>query len=748
MLKKYYPYLIILFITAVFFWKLIFQNAVAMPGDLMVGAYYPWLEYKYGYAVGVPVKNGLISDVFSQFYIWKKLIAESYSRGDLPLWNPYSYSGYPLLANFHSGSLYILNILFIPFEFSTGWNLFVISGILGSSISMFLLLKELKYKNWSSIIGAVAYSFSGYSIVWMQFATAGHSMIWVPLLILFIEKYFNTKKIPWLFCLSPVLFLLVTAGHFQIMVYGFFISAIFFLFKFINSKNKDIVSLLTILISYILGIGISAIQILPTLELSSYSVRFQEQYIEGINFGLLPIKNIVTLFAPDFFGNPATGNYWGFWNYHETMIYLGIPSLFALVWSISNFLKLNKNEKFFLITAIVSLLFALDTPIGKLIYQLNIPGLSTSAAGRIIAIFSLASSILLASFIEKVRIDKLRQTLGNISPLIELVFIVGLITILLKYTYFLDSVVFLIKEKQNINIIFRNLAIPTLLSGLFFFVIIFHKTKLYYFAILSILVIDLFRFGWKYTPFVSKDMVFPNTEVTDFIKKQNGIFRIEKEFAELLPPNTWSYYHLMSPSGYDPVAPNQYTRKFYANFIGDPTSSRYAEIRKYDSKMLGNYNVKYLLALKRDEKAVIPGDNISYKIDPEKWKRTFETDAVAVLENTDYKERAFLEGNTGSVKINLYTPQKIEIAYTADTPSNLILLDAWYPGWKAKVNGSEVEIDRYDDVFRTVKVPQGSGNVVFEYNPQSVRYGVYISFMSLILGSIAVIFFIKNTGSK
>lgn len=741
MIKKYYPYLIILFITAVFFWKLIFQNAVAMPGDLMVGAYYPWLEYKYGYAVGVPVKNGLISDVFSQFYIWKKLVTESYLSGNLPLWNPYSYSGYPLLANFHSGSLYLLNLLFIPFKFSTGWNLFVVSGIFGSAISMFLLLKCFKYKTFPSLIGSIAYSFSGYSIAWMQFATAGHSMIWIPLLLLAIENYFNTKKIKWLAIIPPTLFLLTTAGHFQMMVYGFIIAGLYSLFKYINDNRRTSQDLIFISISFILGIGMSSIQLLPTIELTALSVRFQEHYIQNINYGLLPLRNLITLFAPDFFGNPATGNYWGFWNYHETMLYLGIPSLFAFVWSITSYFKLDSKIKFFLFTAIVTLSLAFDTPIGQAIYKLDIPGLSTSAAGRIIAIFTLSTSILLTNFAENIRLEKVRKTLGNISPLLEVIFVTSLVVFLLKYTYYFDSYTTLVKEKENINIIIRNLAIPIFIASSFIIVIVVNKTKIYYVLFVFIMLIDLFRFGWKYTPFVPEKLVFPETDVTDFLQEQSGIFRVDKVLEELMPPNTWAYYGLMSPSGYDPMALNTYSKVFHRDFSGSENSStRYAEIHSYDSKLLGNYNVKYLLAIKRDEKAIVPGNNINYKVDEKTWKRVFQSKAVAVLENPHSKERVFFENSTGTSKITNYSPEKISIDYETKSNSNLILLDTWYPGWIATVNGNPVEIKTYNEIFRKVYVPAGKGKIEFEYKPLSFIYGLCISSLSILIWLICIIF--------
>jgi len=742
MAKKIAPHLIILFAVCIFFWKVIFQGMVAMPGDLLTGAYFPWLEYKYGYQVGVPVKNGLISDVFSQYYVWKNLIAASYSNLAIPLWNPYSYSGYPLLANFHSGALYIFNLLFIPFKFSTGWNLFIISGILGSALSMFLLLKTFKYGSFPSLIGSLAYAFSGYSIVWMQFATVGHALIWLPLLLLAVEKYFQAKNVRWLLLISPLLFLLTTAGHFQIMVYGYVICGAYFLFKYFSSRPKKIGDLIFFAITFILGVGMASVQLLPTIEMSSLSVRFSEHYIDALNYGLIPVKNLITLLAPDFFGNPTTGNYWGFWNYNETMLYIGIPAILALIWAIFSFKVLDKKEKFFLAVGAIALFLSLDTPFGKIIYVLKFPGLSTSAAGRIIAIFTLSTSILLAAFIQKVRNQSYKTILFKISPLLAVFAITLSVTLLLKNTNYLDRFGGLLKEKENINIIFRNMAIPSFLIFASVFLLMFRKSRIFYILFTLVLILDLFRFGWKYTPFVPEKLVFPETKVTDFLKNQKGIFRTEKVFGEIMPPNTWTYYHLMSPSGYDPMALGTYTKRFYKDFVGlENASSRYAEIRQYDSKTLGDYNVKYLLAIKRDEKGIIPGNNIDYRIDPDQWKRVFETNAVAIVQNSNYQERSFLESEgsqkiPGSVTIESYLPERVSINYNTSEPSNLILLDTWYPGWKATVNDKEESIEKYNEIFRMVRVPSGSGKVIFEYKPESFQYGLYIFLASIIIWGV------------
>ncbi len=57
----------------------------------------------------------------------------------------------------------------------------------------------------------------------------------------------------------------------------------------------------------------------------------------------------------------------------------------------------------------------------------------------------------------------------------------------------------------------------------------------------------------------------------------------------------------------------------------------------------------------------------------------------------------------------------------------LILRDACFPGWTARVDGVEAPIACEDVLFRAVGLPAGAREVVFSYQPASVRIGVALS---------------------
>lgn len=706
------------------------------PGDLLVGAYFPWLEEKWGYVVGVPVKNPLISDVFSQFYIWKQLIGEAYRSGQFPLWNPYSYSGYPLLANFHSGALYPLNILFMILDMKVAWTWFVLAQMIGCPLFMYWYLKKISISTAGSIIGAVTYSFSGFALSWSQFATAGQTMIWLPMALWLVEKFVETKRWKYLFYLSPAIFLIITSGHFQAAIYSAIILVSYLLYRLLSLRSlRKPILFVWIMIFGLLAVGMAATQILPTLELTKLGIRFGENYIASANNGLVPITNIITLFAPDFFGNPATGNFWGVFNYHETIYYTGVIGLFALLVAFKDWKKLGV-VKYFFIAAIISGLMGLDGAMGRLVYRLDVPGLSTSAAGRIAFVYTFAMAVITAKSVDLLKGISTKELIKRLIVAFDLILLVWIIVYGVKISppYISDAVA---NWNKYIHIAQRNLILPTALFVAFASTLLVRRWRIWVVLIGLLITADLFRFGWKYIPFVPKLMAFPEVPAISAMLKDNDVFRVERERAEIFTPNTWSAYHLMSPSGYDPMAIADYVVNYEKEINDNPNSnlSRYSELSKYDAERMGNFNVKYFMVLKRDEKAKIPGDIIDYRINQSDWNRIFDSKTVAVLENKKYQPRARLLDEKGEIAEGLaqivkYSPNEVVINYSSESANKLLLTDSWYPGWKASVNGKTVEISNEIKPFRTVIINPGKGEVRFTYFPESFKLGLIISVCS------------------
>jgi hypothetical protein len=86
-----------------------------------------------------------------------------------------------------------------------------------------------------------------------------------------------------------------------------------------------------------------------------------------------------------------------------------------------------------------------------------------------------------------------------------------------------------------------------------------------------------------------------------------------------------------------------------------------------------------------------------------------------------------------AAEIVAYAPERVEIEAEARRPGLLVLTDTFFPGWRASVDGSQVEVLRANGLFRAVPLPPGRHRVVFDYAPASLRRGAVLSLASLAL---------------
>ena len=92
-------------------------------------------------------------------------------------------------------------------------------------------------------------------------------------------------------------------------------------------------------------------------------------------------------------------------------------------------------------------------------------------------------------------------------------------------------------------------------------------------------------------------------------------------------------------------------------------------------------------------------------------------------------------GNSTAI-ITQQNPQLVEIETSLADDGYLVLLDTYYPGWAATVDGGHTPIYRANFIERAVFVPAGEHVVRFEYRPLSFRVGVWISLLVLVVMAV------------
>jgi hypothetical protein len=73
----------------------------------------------------------------------------------------------------------------------------------------------------------------------------------------------------------------------------------------------------------------------------------------------------------------------------------------------------------------------------------------------------------------------------------------------------------------------------------------------------------------------------------------------------------------------------------------------------------------------------------------------------------------------------------------ASADAYLVLADTWYPGWVAHEGDATLPIYRGDYNFRAVFVARGAHDIIFSYEPQSLKVGGLVTMLSMAVGICA-----------
>jgi hypothetical protein len=778
--KTLWPFLAFLLIFLGIFYK-IFLGLFPYPGDLLASWFYPYNSGGWiGYSSWITHKEFIAADVVRQLYPWRDLAIGMLKSRQIPLWNPYAFSGYPLLANLQSSVFYPLNILFFIFNSKVAWIVYVLSQPVLALIFMYLFLRSLNLSKYAALFSGLAFGFMGYMAVWFEWGVVGQSALWLPLILYGITEYFKSKSSKFLVLSAVGLTCSLFSGHIQTTVYVGIVMLAYYVFcAFTAEKNFD--KGFKVLMSgawfILLTLGISAIQILPSLELLQLSARNIPQSGSLFYVFQLPYSHLLTIFAPDFFGNPGVGNAWQP-NYAEFLAYFGIV---ALVFAVIGIMYQRKNKLiyFFLCLSGLALLFALPTPFSQALTVLHIPVLDTSSPARALFIFQF-SFVVLAGF----GIDTylLRKNFVWKSLFLLLFIYAGLWIFTIAVHLFPQMA----QINANLGIIKRNLVFPTvILITAFIFIFMGIKNNKYkvlmFFCIIILTAIEYQYFLYKFSTFSPIDYFFPSHPLTAYLQNTASFDRVYGYDSGRLETNLPTEWKLQSPEGYDSLYIKRYGELIAAGSQKPLTRS---DVLLPDSMPLNDSYAKQVLLNILDVKYLNYRDDLAPKAwDPQTWKfpdshfkliyqeskwKVYEnlntipragifydftvekndSKIISTLfdKNFEYQQKIILEEkptnfvplkNTAPTTAKIISYKANEIKIQTDTKAGglLFLADNFYPGWTAMVDNLPTKIYRADYTFRAVFVKAGKHTVTFSYMPESFAYGALISALSLIVAA-------------
>jgi uncharacterized membrane protein YfhO len=105
--------------------------------------------------------------------------------------------------------------------------------------------------------------------------------------------------------------------------------------------------------------------------------------------------------------------------------------------------------------------------------------------------------------------------------------------------------------------------------------------------------------------------------------------------------------------------------------------------------------------------------------------------------------------DSSKAEITSYTPDKVIVKVNTEQKGFLVLSDAYFPGWKAFVDGKEQKIYLTNYLIRSVFVDQGTHTVEFVYQPISYKLGAWLTLMGCgVIAALCSIFISKRGISR
>lgn len=719
-------------------------------------------------------------DILAFFAPTHAVYANALREGRLPLWSPEMAAGFPLFAEGQIGGLYPPNLLLyglLPLDSAINYS--ILLHLAWASVGTFLFVRTLKLQPASAVLAAFAFGSGGFFYARLPHMSVLATAAWLPWLMWAWEKYDESielkQKLPWFILLVLFIGVQLLAGHPQfafmsellLLAYALFCSrsklggsARFWLFEYVHPTK-----LIVAAIALVGGVALAAAQLLPLLELSGFTARAAGTDPVLFNMFSLQAFDIAMLFYPFAVQNPYPAIP------VEVIGYIGLlPILLALA---SPFVGRNRQTFFFILTAILSLLFGLgeQTPLYPVLYHLPLFSLFR-IPGRFLFLMSFALAILAAITFDHL-IQSVRSAVG-VERTAQLMFVVWLFSIagvtVLARRPGMDQLLTFIRS--FVPLLFPFLAIGILVTA---WRKMITRPVLVIFAI-GFTVFDLALFAAAYARTTAElrpvaDFFSPpeSLPVLSGLTARDGrvlpslqLYPSVSTVRAGLFPDISLLYNIPSAWGYSPLTFKRMQDYFEtltpakANLMG----IRYYLIpqagdgKDYTDLALPNGNTIPLEAWSsNDLKLALKTDRVSVFENPDALPRVllvYEAHIVdddvarTKIDNPDFRPDQIVMLASGTAirsektisereksQIMEYRPEHIVVSVDAERDAYVLLTDSWYPGWIALVDGKETPIERADLIFRAVFVSQGNHVVEFKFRPLSFYWGSVISLVTL-----------------
>ncbi|MEX2304140.1 MAG: hypothetical protein WD733_24560 [Bryobacterales bacterium] len=630
-------------------------------------------------------------------------VAESFERGELPLWDPYTYCGRPLYANIQAQVFYPPMIAAVLLSNAIGgdhllylleWQL-VLHIFLGGA-GTYLLLRRLGTSSAAALAGATVYQLGGFFASQAQHLGAVDAAGWLPftwLCVLHLRERITLRS----GALLAASFAMTILTGLPSMTAVVVASAGLLALTFIAFRLASWKLLMSVACAAAGSLLLAAIQLLPTIELTWNSVAQYRDAWLGSGGGL-PLESLVSLVVPNYYGIFALTDY--SLPYDPTFLYL-YGSYAALALCVAAAIRPRRRETtLFAVFTLVCALWMLgdSTPIGAALFSV-LPGFIQIGLHPefALAAFALSFAVLAGlgcdQFVRK-------PALGYLA--------VALIA----------TDLIAVSSGRLMN------AFPTAREP----------------------GIEPEHFDG------SRELM---SRMRELVAGQTPPWRIDTAGDSLSWAMAAPITKVPTANGNDPFSPARVIEARLAFVEKGERWGRYYEVDDLSSPVLDLMNVRYVLSRAPLDPAAVekadfvhagslPGREVYENLEAlprffvvsqvrkaesldqaAQWLRAadFEPRKEAIVEGGEgvgaapATDRPGTDGPAGSVTVIEYSPRRIVLDVDAAAAGFLVTSETHYPGWKASLDGAPAELVFTNVAFRGMAAPAGRHEVVMEFRP-------------------------------
>lgn len=654
----------------------VFQNKVIAPIDCITNFLLPFADQPLE-----EVYNHCGSDGVSQYVPYRWAMKESLKQDGYIGWNPYTYNGSALPENSMLSPGDLSHALYNILPFYDAWNWSIILHFFIAGCGMLVLMRYFKLPMWAALLAAISYAFYSQFIVCLYFRWMG-SMMWAPFLVWALLKY---KQ--YVINVPAIIFMALAwrSGHLQSCVFIFVLVALIWFAEITTKKNRkyDIKEVCRITLSNFLTGTIGAllsldvfVDTLPRME-GCKPVLF--------SWGINNVPAFITALFPTCLGLPQTLDIGSALNtsFANTMFGGSIMFILAILACFNN--RAPKAAKFIFIGCML----AVCTPLNSYLYCRGTVVMALGMAW--LAVWQL-HDLTLHSFN-----SNYWKRIGYAILAILICWLLASIAIVCFKNQLADILTNSMASHVSANRAGREAWYITRIDRFLSQIVIWDWRNL--FLSCSLLLCIVFCYNIK-----------PNNRNTPWIA---GIIALS--FAELIVySHTWLTYSDKPKGPYIYEAPEWLAEvkehvKDGSVLVHNPTGDG----RFLCNNHLSSFNVRLANGYETIQPQYLHCQNIKIHDTKEyaaaaishilsqttwvdrhypKWKLVMIAKDFKLYQNPDYRGRYFIN-NEIPIKENWKTYNRIHLTIPPHS-NNLTILESYHKGWKASIDGQDVQITR------------------------------------------------------